>query len=100
MTNKHTSPQSYPRTSEGFLDETQLTPHSQKLSIIELKNIIREAIQYANKKSSRKILNIADDASRKDKKTLYLREGKELFNYFRKYYGDPATTAHECFGRH
>ncbi len=100
MAKNHTSPQNYPRTSEGFLDETQLTPHSHKLTLTELKEIIRDAVQYANKKSSRKILNISEDITRKEKKTLFLKEGKELFNYFRKYYGDPATTAHECFGRH
>ena len=100
MSKSYTSPQNYPRTSEGFLDETQLTPHVRSVTKTELKEIIRSAIQNANKKSSRKILNVPEDSKSKERKLIYLKEGRELFNYFRKYYGDPATTAYGCLSQH
>jgi hypothetical protein len=31
---------------------------------------------------------------------IYRKKGKELFAYFKKYYGDPAATAYDCLGKH
>jgi hypothetical protein len=31
---------------------------------------------------------------------ICVKAGKELFNYFLKYCGDPASTAHSCMNRH
>lgn len=99
-------PQDYPRISEetsnykGLLDDSKLQPHTYKIPVEELKKIILKAIENANKKSSRVILDIPDGISEEDVQKKYEAEGKELFNYFRKSYGDPASTAHECLGKH
>jgi len=101
-----TTSQNYPRIHDendryhGFLDESKLAKHAKKISEKELKNIIRQAIQYANKKSSRAILNIPDSADKQEIIDIYVNEGKELFKYFQKYCGDPASTAHDCLNRH
>ncbi len=65
-----------------------------------MKQIILGAIRYANAKSSRSILNIPDGAMTAEINQIYKREGKRLFAYFIKYYGDPAATAHQCLGQH
>jgi hypothetical protein len=101
---KSTIPQPYPRLGEGnryagFLDEDALVPHTRKILLSELREIIVAAIDYANRKSSRAILSIAPDASDAEARTIYFREGRNLFAYFRRYCGDPATTAYECGGR-
>jgi len=101
-----TTSQNYPRIHDendkyhGFLDVSKLAKHTKKISEKELKNIIRQAIQYANKKSSRAILNISDSAGKQEIIDIYVNEGKELFKYFQKYCGDPASTAHDCLNRH
>jgi hypothetical protein len=98
--------QSYPRINDeddkyyGFLDVSKLKQHHYKLTQEELISIINQSITLANKKSSRAILNIPDEADDQQVKFLYHKAGKELFNYFKKYYGDPATTAYDCFQRH
>lgn len=103
---KQSTPQSYPRIEldkdrfNGFLDESRLVPHRYKIPKAELQDIITKAIANANKKSSRVILDVPENATEEEKKAIYEREGKELFNYFKKYYGDPASTAYECLGKH
>lgn len=102
---KATIPQNYPRVGEGhefegFLDTQYLTPHRRKIPAVELRQIIVAAIDYANRKSSRAILEIPPETSDEDARAIYLREGRALFAYFQRYYGDPATTAYECKGRH
>ena len=98
--------QSYPRIQDeadpyyGFLDDSQLVPHIQKIKRTELRRIIQSAIFNANQKSNRTILNIRDDTSQDEIKKLFLRKGKELFNYFVKYCGDPASTAIACHNKH
>ena len=49
-------PQDYPRTAEGFLDESRLAPHTSKIPFDELKAIISDAIASAARKSRREIL--------------------------------------------
>ena len=95
-----TIPQPYPRTDKSFLDVSRLPPHTHKISRRELKAIIRIAIERASQKSSRVILNIPDDTRAADRAKIHKTKGKALFDYFRHYYGDPATTAYECYGRH
>ena len=92
-------PQDYPRTSEGFIDETQLTPHKQKIAFDELKTVIRDAIANAARKSRREILDLPDGLSDEEKSSVYQKKGRELFAYFRRYYGDPASTAYDCLGK-
>ncbi len=93
-------PQDYPRTETGLLDETRLTPHQQKIPFDELKAIIRDAITSAARKSRREILDLPDGLSDAEKSAVYRKKGRELFAYFRRYYGDPAATAYDCLGKH
>lgn len=93
-------PQDYPRTTDGFLDVERVTPHSHQIPIEELKTIIHTAVDKAGRKSSRAILEMPESISETDKLDLLERKGKLLFAYFRRYYGDPATTAYDCFGKH
>lgn len=99
-------PQNYPRIGDsksrsyGFLDDSALVPHVYKISANELKGLISSAIINANKKSSRQILSIPADASPDEVNLIIKREGKKLFDYFKKYVGDPAATAHQLYGKH
>src|SRR5215213_3151108 len=93
-------PQDYPRIGEGFLDESRLVSHTRKIPFDELKGIIRDAIASAARKSRREILELPDGLSDEQKATVYCKKGKELFAYFRRYYGDPAATAYDCLGKH
>lgn len=95
--------QKYPRIEDeddkyhGFLDDTKLKEHTYTISISEMKKIIADAIINANKKTSRTILKISSEDSPAE---LYKRIGSDIFKYFVKYCGDPASTAHTCFNRH
>ncbi len=93
-------PQDYPRKDDGLLDEARLSPHNRKIPFDELKVVIRDAIASAARKSRREILEFSDDLSDDEKSRLYHKEGKKLFAYFRRYYGDPAATAYDCLGKH
>lgn len=96
-----TIPQPYPRIAEyGYLDEAALVAHTQKLPVELLKELIREAIHYANSKSSREILSLPAGATEAEMAAIYDRKGRESFKYFKKYCGDPASTAHQVFGKH
>lgn len=98
--------QAYPRiedeenTAYGCLDESALVPHTKKLSIRLLKRLVLQAICHANSKSSREILLIPADATTDDIARICEQQGKELFKYFKKYCGDPASTAHQVHGKH
>jgi hypothetical protein len=101
-----TTPQDYPRINDpknrfhGFLDESKLTQHTLKISVDDLSEIIKNAIVTANKKSGRSILNIPPNACEDELKEIYKKQGQELFKYFKKYCGDPASTANACYKRH
>ncbi len=82
-----------------LLDDSQLVPHKSKIPIDKLKKIIISAIETAGRKSSRAILNLPDDASEEEVRRTYQKEGWELFKYFIKYCGDPASTAQQCLYR-
>lgn len=98
--------QNYPRIEDeensfyGFFDESKVTPHQTIISDSDLKNIIKKAVQIANAKSSRAILNIHDNVSEEEINKIYIKEGKALFRYFLKYCGDPASTAFDCVNQH
>lgn len=98
--------QDYPRIQDtndpfyGCLDDSTLTPHKNKISVEKLKNLILSAINNANKKSSRVILSIPSDATQEVIDQIHEKEGEQLFKYFRKYCGDPASTAHQLSGKH
>lgn len=101
-----TMAQPYPRITDendifyGYLDDSALLAHSTKISINKLKELIKIAINNANQKSSREILSIATNISQENINQIYIKEGKELFKYFKKYCGDPASTAFEIFNKH
>jgi hypothetical protein len=92
--------QRYPRLLDSdLLDDSQLLPHKSKITVDKLKEIIVSAIETAGRKSSRAILNLPEDASEEVVRRTYQKEGWELFKYFIRYCGDPASTAHQCLNR-
>jgi hypothetical protein len=103
---KKSNLQNYPRIEEeenafyGFFDETKVTPHQKTISDSDLKKVIKKAVQTANAKSSRAILNIHDNISEDEINKIYIKEGKALFRYFLRYCGDPASTAFDCVNQH
>lgn len=94
------STQGYPRLPTGLLDDSTLVPHKVKLEKSELKELITEAIKLAQRKSSRAILAISDDATEEEQNRICKKEGSELFKYFHKYVSDPAAMAHQIRGKH
>jgi len=103
---KMTAPQNYPRIEDnnskfdGYIDDSKLKQHYITIPVEDLKLIIENSIINANRKSGRAILNIPFDTNEDLINEQYIKEGKELFKYFKKYCGDPASTANECSGRH
>lgn len=99
-------PQSYPRiqdqnsTEYGCLDVTQLVDHTLKISPVQLEKMIENAIKKANKKSSRESIKIPQTANENEIQRIYAKAGKGLFSYFKKYCGDPASTAHQVHQKH
>ena len=98
--------QDYPRIRNenhefhGFLDESRLEDHKKRLSPQELTEIIKDAIRYADSKSSAEFIARRKKSKGADLEKTYEKAGKELFNYFRKYCSDPAQTALDCFEKH
>lgn len=96
-------PQSYPRIDDpnnihhGCLDDMTLVEHIQKIPVAKMNEIIKDSITNAELKSGREILNIPENVPPEQINTIYINEGKKLFNYFIKYYGDPAATAHQLY---
>lgn len=103
---KKTTSQNYPRiTSEGdkysgFLDESKLQSHRLKIPIGDLKKIIVESVEKAEKRSSRNVIGFPENATDREVIQICRKRGGELFNYFIKYCGDPASTAQACLDRH
>ena len=103
---KSTVPQNYPRITDthdreyGCLDASLLVSHKRKISPAEMERMIRDAIRKANQKSSRRSFSIPPDATPEDVLEVYHKAGKDLFKYFRKYCGDPASTAYQMYRRH
>ena len=98
--------QPYPRIQDesnkllGFLDTAELNEHKRKISERVLKRIIAKAIDEASRKSSRSLLNLADTDDLTMQQAKFQKVGHDLFGYFKKYYGDPASTAHDCHNQH
>jgi hypothetical protein len=98
--------QGYPRIDDressfnGFLDDNALQEHIRVITASELKQIVKKAIEYANKKSGRAILDIPENATAEQLEKIYKDKGKKLFDYFRKFCGDPASSAFACIKRH
>jgi len=101
-----TTPQNYPRIQDrdsehfGCLDDSTLVQHRVRIPVAHVKAFIRLAIEDANKKSSRAILSILADETPDKVAKRYIREGKKLLDYFKKYCVDPAATAHQIQGKH
>ena len=100
------APQGYPRIEDekarfyGYLDESRLAQHVRKISKEDLRGIILDSIEFASGKSSRQVLNVPDNASEAQLSKLYWKVGRELFNYFTKYFDDPASAAYQYLGKH
>ena len=100
------SPQPYPRIEDekarfyGFLDESRLSPHIRKIPDDDLRGIILDSIRFASGKSSRQILDAPENATNEQLTKFYRKEGRELFNYFRRYFDDPASAAYQYLGKH
>jgi hypothetical protein len=77
-----------------------LVQHQVKISVEQVKDFIRAAIEDANRKSSRVILSIKSDEAPETATKKYKREGRKLLEYFRKYCADPAATAHQIQSKH
>lgn len=101
-----TSIQNYPRIEDeasvynGFFDDSKVQQHVKELNDEEINAIIIKAVKSANLKSSRAILNIKDNVTENEINKIYKKHGRELFNYFVKYCGDPAATAFDCIDQH
>ncbi len=99
-------PQPYPRIEspgskeDGCLDVTRLVPHRRKIPPEQLKQLIREAIEKANRKSSRQSFAIPPQADEAALVEIYRKAGEDLFRYFKRYCGDPASTAHQIHNKH
>jgi hypothetical protein len=93
--------QKYPRLADSdLLDETKLIPHVNKIPIERFKEIVVNSIMIAERKSRRAIVNLDDNAPEEIVQQVYEKEGRELFSYFLKYCGDPASTAKQSLNRH
>src|SRR5207249_4712277 len=66
----------------------------------ELKAIVRNTVKAANIKSSRAILNLHENMTQEEKDKILIKEGRQLFKYFIRYCGDPASTAFDCINQH
>lgn len=92
--------QRYPRLDgSDLLDDSALKPHTHNITGEELRKIILRSIEIADRKASRAILNLADDATDEEVQKIHQKEGWELFRYFKKYCGDPAATAAQCLNK-
>lgn len=98
--------QSYPRIDDeknkyhGYFDDTSVVDHQLKLSPEDMKSIVEDGITYAQKKSSREIMDIDPSLTGDDLLKAYQEVGKDLFTYFVRYCGDPASTAFDCHKKH
>lgn len=91
--------QPYPR-NQSFLDDQQLIPHSHTIPLDELRQLILSAIEKANSKSAREIISIPADISEAEIHQIFRKRAWDLFKYFQDYPGDPASTAHQLYGKH
>lgn len=99
--------QSYPRIDDetskeyGCLDTSKLVEHEEKIASETMHDLIRAAIHKANQKSSRESIDIIPQDAAEDEVTkIYQKAGRDLFKYFKKYCGDPASTAHQIHNKH
>jgi hypothetical protein len=100
MANKAGKVQSYPRNSDGHLDDARLQPHIHRPTRKEMQAIIIDATRRASMKSSREIFKIPDGVPESELSDIYRKAGRELFNYFKKTYADPASTARYYQNKH
>ncbi|NJM42182.1 MAG: hypothetical protein HC853_16250 [Anaerolineae bacterium] len=101
--------QAYPRIESEdkfheLLDDNKLAPHIMRISTEKLPETVLFAIQSANKKSSREMIaasiKSAQAANSNGDSDIYVKVGKDLFDYFRDYSSDPASRAFQLRGRH
>lgn len=101
MVKRSSSIQRYPREDDSdFLDTTKLKPHEGKIPQEKLQEIILRAIETAQNKAHREIVNLPEDAHEELVASTYRKGGQDLFNYFRSYFVDPASSAYQYQDRH
>ncbi len=97
--------QGYPRIADadskdyGLLNDRELAEHKRTVSIEDLPKLILMAIENANRKSGRAMLNISPNADDAEIAEAYENIGRELFDYFRQYSSDPASFAFQLKGQ-
>lgn len=97
--------QGYPRVQDetskeyGLLDDHELAQHKSRVPAEELPALILIAIENANRKSGRAMLNVSPDADKMEFAEAYDTLGRELFEYFRQYTSDPASFSFQLKGR-
>jgi hypothetical protein len=91
--------QLYSRDDESFFDVSQVSGKYKKFSDVELEKSIKTAIEDADAKSMRKMLDIPDSADSKALRKAHKKAGKKLFELFQKYCVDPATANAEFGGK-
>ena len=103
--NSATATQNYPRINnhggdyDGLLDVEKLKPHTHKIPVDLLNELINRAIINASKKSGREFLKIPVDTTESDLAAIYKKKGRDLFKYFHDYCGDPASTSQQLIGK-
>jgi hypothetical protein len=69
------------------------------VSYEDLPALILVAIENANRKSGRAMLNVPSEADEMELVSAYEKVGRELFEYFRQYSSDPASFAFQLRGQ-
>jgi hypothetical protein len=101
--------QAYPRLESGdkfheLLDDSKLALHANRIPAEKLPETVLFAIQSANKKSSREMIDesikAAQSKSAQEELDIYAKVGTDVFEYFRDYSSDPASRAFQLRGRH
>ena len=97
--------QGYPRIADedskdhGLLNDQELAQHKTRIPIEDLPRLILGAIENANRKSGRAMLNISLDAGEVEIADAYKNIGRDLFEYFQQYSSDPASFAFQLRGQ-
>ena len=99
-------PQPYPRITDednryhSCLDTSFLQPHLEnKISPQRMEELFISAIQRADQKSSRVFFKVPEDATLEQTQGVFYHAGVDLFDYFKKYYGDPPVSAIKVSGK-
>lgn len=97
--------QNYPRIEDadskdyGLLDDRELAEHKTRVPLEDLPKLILAAVENANRKSGRAMLNVPSGATEVELVKIYESIGRDLFDYFQQYSSDPASFAFQLRGQ-